>query len=72
MSRRCVTSSMPVWSGGYRKIFALAGARGAAAEIRRAHLWDSEKKEASPDHGMPDDADDDLTRQGVLNSTGPH
>lgn len=36
------------------------------------HLWDPEKRAADPDHGMPDDIDDGLRRQGFLKSTGPH
>jgi integrase len=36
------------------------------------HLWDPEKCAADPDHGMPDDVDDKLRRQGFLRSTGPH
>ena len=36
------------------------------------HLWDPEKRANDPDHGMPDDVDDNLRRQGFLKSTGPH
>lgn len=36
------------------------------------HLWDPEKRAADPDHGMPDEVDDNLRRQGFLKSTGPH
>lgn len=36
------------------------------------HLWDPEKREVDPDHGMPLDVDDNLRRQGFLKSTGPH
>ncbi|NLS07293.1 site-specific integrase [Rhizobium sp. P32RR-XVIII] len=36
------------------------------------HLWDPEKRAADPDHGMPDDVDDNLRRQGFLKSVGPH
>lgn len=36
------------------------------------HLWDPEKRANDPDHGMPDDVDDKLRRQGFLKSTGPH
>lgn len=36
------------------------------------HLWDPEKRAADPDHGMPDDVDNKLRRQGFLKSTGPH
>ena len=36
------------------------------------HLWDPEKRAADPDHGMPDDVDDSLRRQGFLKSIGPH
>ncbi len=36
------------------------------------HLWDPEKRAADPDHGMPDDVDKKLRRQGFLKSTGPH
>jgi len=36
------------------------------------HLWDPEKRANDPDHGIPDDVDDNLRRQGFLKSTGPH
>ncbi|MBX4892942.1 MULTISPECIES: tyrosine-type recombinase/integrase [Rhizobium] len=36
------------------------------------HLWDPEKRANDPDHGMPDDVDDNLRRQGFLKSVGPH
>ncbi|WP_162696250.1 site-specific integrase [Agrobacterium pusense] len=36
------------------------------------HLWDPEKRATDPDHGMPDEVDDNLRRQGFLKSTGPH
>ncbi|KDR86538.1 integrase [Agrobacterium sp. TS43] len=36
------------------------------------HLWDPEQRVADPDHGMPDNVDDSLRRQGFLKSTGPH
>ncbi len=36
------------------------------------HLWDPEKRATDPDHGMPDDVDDNLRRQGFLKSAGPH
>ena len=36
------------------------------------HLWDSEKRSANPDHGMPEDVGDNLRRQGFLKTTGPH
>lgn len=36
------------------------------------HLWDPEKKNTDPDHGMPADVDDNLRRQGFLKSAGPH
>lgn len=36
------------------------------------HLWDPEKRASDPDHGMPDDVDDNLRRQGFLKSSGPH
>lgn len=36
------------------------------------HLWDPEKREVDPDHGMPLDVDDNLRRRGFLRSTGPH
>ncbi|MBX5273299.1 tyrosine-type recombinase/integrase [Rhizobium sp. NLR17b] len=36
------------------------------------HLWDPEKRANDPDHGMPDDVDEKLRRQGFLKSTGPH
>ncbi|NEJ03293.1 site-specific integrase [Rhizobium ruizarguesonis] len=36
------------------------------------HLWDSEKRAADPDHGMPADVDQNLRSQGFLKSKGPH
>jgi integrase len=36
------------------------------------HLWNSEKRENDPDHGMPADVDQLLRDQGFLKSTGPH
>ncbi|WP_105373390.1 site-specific integrase [Neorhizobium huautlense] len=36
------------------------------------HLWDPQRRETDPDHGMPDDVDENLRRQGFLRSAGPH
>lgn len=36
------------------------------------HLWDPERRETDPDHGMPADIDDSLRQQGFLKSVGPH
>lgn len=36
------------------------------------HLWDPQRRETDPDHGMPDDVDENLRRQGFSKSTGPH
>ena len=36
------------------------------------HLWDPEKREHDPDHGMPHTVDQTLRSQGFLKSTGPH
>ncbi|MBA8801300.1 UNVERIFIED_ORG: hypothetical protein QE446_004645 [Rhizobium sp. SORGH_AS260] len=36
------------------------------------HLWDPEKRASDPDHGMPDDVEANLRRQGFLKSIGPH
>ncbi len=36
------------------------------------HLWDPQRRETDPDHGMPDDVDENLRRQGFLRSVGPH
>ncbi|MDR6670228.1 site-specific integrase [Rhizobium sp. 1399] len=36
------------------------------------HLWDPQHREIDPDHGMPDDVDENLRRQGFLRSVGPH
>jgi integrase len=36
------------------------------------HLWDLQHRETDPDHGMPDDVDENLRRQGFLGSVGPH
>ncbi len=35
------------------------------------HLWDPEKRASDPDHGMPDDVEANLRRQGFLKSIGP-
>nr|WP_205923397.1 site-specific integrase [Rhizobium leguminosarum] len=36
------------------------------------HLWDPERRETDPDHGMPADVDENLRSQGFLTSVGPH
>lgn len=36
------------------------------------HLWNPEKRENDPDHGMPTDVDQLLRAQGFLKSIGPH
>ena len=36
------------------------------------HLWDPQRRETDADHGMPDDVDENLRRQGFLRSVGPH
>ncbi len=36
------------------------------------HLWDPEKRASDHNHGMPDDVDKNLRRQGFLKSVGPH
>ncbi|MBY5558098.1 site-specific integrase (plasmid) [Rhizobium leguminosarum] len=36
------------------------------------HLWDPQRRETDPDHGMPADVDGTLRQQGFLKSTGPH
>ncbi|MBY3101231.1 site-specific integrase [Rhizobium laguerreae] len=36
------------------------------------HLWDPQRRETDPDHGMPADVDESLRRQGFLKSVGPH
>ncbi|MDO3445428.1 site-specific integrase [Agrobacterium sp. V1] len=36
------------------------------------HLWDPEKRQNDPDHGMPADVDQLLRDQSFLKSTGPH
>jgi integrase len=36
------------------------------------HLWDPEKRENDPEHGMPADVAGNLRSQGFLKSTGPH
>lgn len=36
------------------------------------HLWDPEKRENDPDHGMPHTVDQILRSQGFLKSAGPH
>jgi integrase len=36
------------------------------------HLWDPQRRENDPDHGMPADVDQNLRNQGFLKSVGPH
>ena len=36
------------------------------------HLWDPQRRETDPDHGMPAKVDENLRRQGFLKSIGPH
>ncbi len=36
------------------------------------HLWDPQRREDDPDHGMPADVAHGLRSQGFLKSTGPH
>ncbi|MBB3649260.1 integrase [Rhizobium sp. BK619] len=36
------------------------------------HLWDPQRRETDPAHGMPADVDENLRRQGLLKSIGPH
>ncbi|TBG76889.1 site-specific integrase (plasmid) [Rhizobium leguminosarum] len=36
------------------------------------HLWDPQRRETDPDHGMPADVDENLRSQGFLKSVGPH
>lgn len=36
------------------------------------HLWVPEKRAAEPDHGMPADVVENLSRQRFLKATGPH
>lgn len=36
------------------------------------HLWDPQRRETDPDHGMPADIDENLRHQGFLKSLGPH
>ncbi|TCU08674.1 site-specific integrase [Rhizobium sullae] len=36
------------------------------------HLWDPQRRETDPDHGMPADVDENLRHQGFLKSIGPH
>jgi integrase len=36
------------------------------------HLWDPEKRQIDPEHGMPDDVEQKLRAQGFLRSPGPH
>ncbi|WP_267553058.1 site-specific integrase [Rhizobium rhizogenes] len=36
------------------------------------HLWDPQRREMDPDHGMPADVDESLRQQGFLKSIGPH
>ncbi|MBY2924421.1 tyrosine-type recombinase/integrase [Rhizobium leguminosarum] len=36
------------------------------------HLWDPQHRDTDPDHGMPDDVDEKLRRQGFLKAVGPH
>ncbi|MCD2173675.1 site-specific integrase [Rhizobium sp. C4] len=36
------------------------------------HLWDPEKRLADPQHGMPNEVEDQLRVQGFLRAAGPH
>ena len=36
------------------------------------HLWDPVRRQSDPNHGMPDEVEDSLRRQGLLRTTGPH
>ncbi|NTJ11702.1 site-specific integrase [Rhizobium lusitanum] len=36
------------------------------------HLWDPQRREADPDHGMPKNVDESLRSQGFLKTVGPH
>ncbi|MBY3279693.1 site-specific integrase [Rhizobium laguerreae] len=36
------------------------------------HLWDPERRETDPEHGMPADVAENLRSQGFLKSVGPH
>ncbi|MBY3108070.1 site-specific integrase [Rhizobium laguerreae] len=36
------------------------------------HLWDPQRRESDPDHGMPAEVDANLRSQGFLKSVGPH
>ncbi|MGO7960568.1 site-specific integrase [Rhizobium leguminosarum] len=36
------------------------------------HLWDPDRRETDPNHGMPADVDESLRSQGFLKSVGPH
>ncbi|NKN16284.1 tyrosine-type recombinase/integrase [Rhizobium laguerreae] len=36
------------------------------------HLWDPQRRESDPDHGMPAAVDENLRSQGFLKSVGPH
>ncbi len=36
------------------------------------HLWDRQRREDDPDHGMPADVDHSLRSQGFLKAAGPH
>lgn len=36
------------------------------------HLWDPQRREIDPDHGMPAEVADSLRQQGFLRAVGPH
>lgn len=36
------------------------------------HLWDPQRRDSDPDHGMPGNVEDSLRGQGFLRSAGPH
>lgn len=36
------------------------------------HLWDPQRRDNDPDHGMPGNVEDSLRGQGFLRSAGPH
>ena len=43
-----------------------------AAKFIAHHLWDPVKREADPEHGMPEEVARSLRAQGALKVTGPH
>lgn len=82
MSRRCANTLRALTSDlAYLQAWSIA-ATGAALpwpapealllKFVAHHLWDPEKRQTDPDHGMPADVAENLRGQKFLKSSGPH